>query len=44
MLSWPTNPVIASIFAALPFSELARVLVRLDQAESASREVLGNHR
>jgi hypothetical protein len=35
MLSWPTNPVIASIFAALPFSELARVLVRLDQAESA---------
>jgi hypothetical protein len=30
VLGWPTNPVIASIFTALPILEIARVLVRLD--------------
>ncbi len=29
-LGWPTNPVIASIFTALPIFEIAIVLVRLD--------------
>jgi len=29
-LGWPTNPVIASIFTALPIFEIALVLVRLD--------------
>src|SRR6266478_3141514 len=29
-LGWPTNPVIASIFTALPIFEIALVLVRFD--------------
>jgi hypothetical protein len=33
-LGWPTNPIIANIFTALPFFEIPRVLVRLDHVAS----------
>jgi hypothetical protein len=41
-LGWPTNPIIANIFTALPLFEIANVLVRLNHV--ASFIVNANHR